>query len=208
MKNKAGRNNKYSKKSNTRTRRIIIITALLCFLAGYAARSAVVSYENFKNSIQQKVVQQNFASQQSTTLPSASTGTDGELIKKVAADPDDLQSWIQLGNLYFDSGQNEKAISAYKRALDLDPRNPDVETDLGIVDRRTDQFALAIKSFNKAREINPTHKNSAYNKGFVLYHDMGNIAEALKVWKELVKEDPDFLMPNGRKLSDFLKTIE
>ena len=191
------------------TRETVIIAGLICFIAGYATHSLIVSYNNFGTAASRQISDQNFTPAQ-TSAPAAQPATpvqDSELLNKVAADPNDLQSWIQLGNLYFDSGLSDKAIPAYIKALELDPMNPNVQTDLGIMYRRTGNIAEAIKSFNKAREIDPTHKMSVFNKGIVFYYDMGNVEGALEIWKELLRVDPDFLMPNGQRLFDFLKTV-
>ena len=57
-------------------------------------------------------------------------------------------TWIQLGHVYFDTDQYQKAIDAYRKALELDPRNADVLTDLGIVYQRNGQPQESIKSFD------------------------------------------------------------
>lgn len=58
-----------------------------------------------------------------------------ELEKETALHPDNTAAWVQLGNLYFDANQVDKAILAYNRSLALVPDNPDVLTDLGVTDR-------------------------------------------------------------------------
>jgi len=201
----------HKKQSNSKpiTRETVIIAGLICFIAGYATHSLVVSYNNFGMTPPQQLTQQNINPVQTAAPATAvpTTPQDSALLKKVGENPNDLQSWIQLGNLYFDTGNSDKAIPAYVKALELDPENPNVQTDLGIMYRRTGEIALAIKAFNKAREIDPTHKMAAFNKGIVFFYDMGNIDGAVEVWKELLREDPGFLMPDGQRLFDFLKTI-
>jgi hypothetical protein len=53
----------------------------------------------------------------------------------VAQNPKDVQAWISLGNDYFDTKQHQAAIDAYANALALDPKNPDVLTDQGVMYR-------------------------------------------------------------------------
>ena len=59
-----------------------------------------------------------------------------EAEKIVANDPKNLQAWIQLGNDFFDTDQPQKAINAYGKALELNPDNPNVLTDQGIMYRK------------------------------------------------------------------------
>ena len=206
MSNKSHKNNP---KSKAITKETVIIAGLICFIAGYAAHSLVVSYNNFGTSpqVQQQVSQQNLNNSEQTAAPAPQQADDAVLLKKVDENPDDLDSWIQLGNLYFDTGNNEKAITAYKKALDIDPSNPNVRTDLGIMYRRTGQLSEAIQSFKKAREFNPGHEMAAFNMGIVFFYDMKNVDGAMEVWKELLRANPDFVMPTGQRLYDFLQTL-
>ena len=87
--------------------------------------------------------------------------------KKVAESPEDVSTWIALGNAYFDHRQPEKAIRAYETALKYRPDNADVWTDLGIMYRQTEKPEEAIAAFDKAQEIDPLHEQSLYNKGLV-----------------------------------------
>ena len=41
------------------------------------------------------------------------------LVDETAKNPLNLEAWVQLGNVYFDSSQYEKAIQAYQKALEL-----------------------------------------------------------------------------------------
>src|SRR4051794_10773601 len=53
------------------------------------------------------------------------------LLTAVQNNPNDLESLVKLGNLYFDGQQYDQSIVHYERALTITPANPDVLTDLG-----------------------------------------------------------------------------
>src|ERR1700758_750992 len=53
------------------------------------------------------------------------------LIDAVNKDPNDYDSLIKLGNLFYDGQQFATAIQYYERALTIHPENPDVRTDMG-----------------------------------------------------------------------------
>lgn len=42
---------------------------------------------------------------------------------EVERNPDNTATWIQLGNVYFDTNQYVKAIDAYEKALEQNPKN-------------------------------------------------------------------------------------
>jgi len=110
-----------------------------------------------------------------------------EIVKK---DPKNLPAWVEIGNLYFDSGQPKEAIEAYSQYLTIKPDNPDVRTDFGIMYRSLGDFDRAIAEFRKAAESDPKHAHSRYNIGIVLLHDKEDIKGAIKAWEEYLKVDP------------------
>jgi len=105
-------------------------------------------------------------------------------------DPKNLNALIQLGNLYFDTDQFDRAIETYSKALEIDPQNADVRTDMGIMYRRKQNYDKAITEFKKAVETDPKHVNSRYNLGLVLLHDKGDIKGAIKAWEDYLKVEP------------------
>ena len=131
-----------------------------------------------------------------------------ELEKKTSASPDDLEAWTELGHLYFDSNNFDKAIWAYKKSLELDPNNADVLTDLGIMYRRIGKPEEAIKCFDKAIKLNPDHEIARFNKGIVLMHDLNDVDGAVKVWEELVKLNPDAKTPSGQSVKEMLQRFK
>ena len=105
-------------------------------------------------------------------------------------DPKNLKALIELGNVYFDTDQVEKAIDAYTKALEIDSGNADVRTDLGIMYRKKGDFDRAISEFRKAAQADPAHVNSRYNLGVVLLHDKGDIKGAVAAWEDYLKVEP------------------
>jgi len=105
-------------------------------------------------------------------------------------DPKNLPAWVELGNLYFDSGQAKEAIEAYSKYLAVKPENPDVRTDMGIMYRKLGDPDRALGEFRKAAQSDPKHVNSRYNIGIVLLHDKQDIKGAIKAWEEYLKVDP------------------
>ncbi|MBW1753900.1 MAG: tetratricopeptide repeat protein [Deltaproteobacteria bacterium] len=131
-----------------------------------------------------------------------------ELEKITNQNPNDAETWIQLGNLYFDSENHEKAINAYQKSLALKPDNADVLTDMGVMYRRSGKPAEAIKAFDKAIAVDPRHEVSRFNKGLVLMHDLNDIAGAVRAWEELAAVNPAAKSPNGQLISELVKRMQ
>lgn len=112
-----------------------------------------------------------------------------EAEKIVARDPKNLQAWIQLGNDYFDTGQAQKAISAYGKALELKPNDPNVLTDQGVMFKQVGAFDKAVANFERAQQIEPNHLQSLYNLGVVYAVDLKQPDKAIKVWNRYLELD-------------------
>lgn len=112
-----------------------------------------------------------------------------EAEKIVAHDPKNLQAWIQLGNDYFDTGQPQKAVYAYGKALELKPNDPNVLTDQGVMYKQTGAFDKAIANFEHAQQIDPNHLQSLYNMGVVYSEDLKQPDKAIKAWNRYLELD-------------------
>ena len=131
-----------------------------------------------------------------------------QLEKMTKENPDDVAAWTSLGNLYFDTGNHQKAITAYTRSLELNPNNANVMTDLGVMYRRSGQPKKAIEAFDKAAKIDPKHETALFNKGIVLMHDLNDLDGAIQAWQELVKRNPAATSPTGQPIKDLVEKLK
>lgn len=109
--------------------------------------------------------------------------------KIVAADPKNLTAWISLGNDYFDTEQAQKSINAYGKALEIEPNNPNVLTDQGVMFRKVGWYDKAIANFEKAGKIDPNHLQSLYNAGLVYLNDLKQPEKAVPYWTKYLSLD-------------------
>lgn len=125
----------------------------------------------------------------------------------VRKNPDNVEAWEHLGNLYFDAGEPQKAVNAYNRALELKPGNTSVLVDCGVMYRELKEYPKALEYFRKALEIDPKHEHALFNSGIVLYFDLKQKDEGLNAWRELLKVKPDARTPSGEPLSTMIDTL-
>ena len=109
--------------------------------------------------------------------------------KIVANDPKNRQVWVQLGNDYFDTGQSQKSINAYAKALELKPDDPNVLTDQGVMFRQEKQFDRAIANFERAQQIDPKHLQSLYNQGLTYSQDLKQADKAIVAFNKFLEID-------------------
>ena len=80
--------------------------------------------------------------------------------------PDHVQVWINLGAAYLGNPvlarqeEQDRAISAFERALEIDPVAPSVAYNIGLVYRDKGEADRAIHWFRQAIKHNPTDKDA------------------------------------------------
>jgi cytochrome c-type biogenesis protein CcmH/NrfG len=122
--------------------------------------------------------------------PLAAQKRVASLREAVERDPKDVASWIALGNAYFDLDQKADAVQAYGKALELQPDNPDVLTDQGVMYRQLGASDKALVNFEKASSINPKHVQSLLNLGIVYAQDLKDFDGAIKRWERVIAVAP------------------
>lgn len=119
--------------------------------------------------------------------------------KLLLKEPNNVILLISLGNAYFDIGMNEEAIRFYKRALEIHPDNVPVRTDLGTAYRRVGEPDKALEAYRKSLAVDPRHSITRYNMGVVLLWDKKDVDSAIKIWEEVLRIDPYFILANEIK---------
>lgn len=123
-----------------------------------------------------------------------------------------------LGQYYLAERQFDKAIDELKRALDLDPNNAKIYSDLGVawfeqakLDRKSDpdkgtaELARSLENLNKAVALNPTLPEAIFNRA--LYHEyLMQPAAAGEDWRRYLQLDSG--SPWTAEAKQFLTTLE
>ena len=106
-------------------------------------------------------------------------------------DPANVQSRVQLGNMYFDAERYQDAIQWYEAALELNPKDVGVSTDLGVCFYYTNQADRAIRQMEESLRIDPRHTKTLLNLGIVKAFGKQDLAGAAAAWEEVVKIAPN-----------------
>jgi len=186
---------KISKNTPTMANRSAIIIAAITFVLGFFSGAGFMF---FKTDSAPSVV-----SNSNTAIDPGqrAKALEAELINN----PQNMNAWIKLGHVYFDTDKYDQAINAYEKALKLNPNNADVLTDLGIMYRRIGKFRKAIEKFDKATAVDPKHQNARLNKGIVLMHDLSDRDGAIRAWEDLLEINPFAMVGNNRSLDQLIK---
>jgi Tfp pilus assembly protein PilF len=113
-----------------------------------------------------------------------------ELKRLLQNDPDNFQALVRLGNLHYDVRMWEQAAGYYERAVEVEPGNADVRTDLGVCYRNMGRFDEALNAFTAAHKADPQHFQSLFNIVVVAGIDLGEYEVADEAMRVLEAMDP------------------
>jgi len=127
---------------------------------------------------------------------------------EVTKNPDSYEAWVRLGHLYYDNNQFKQAIGAYTKSLEINDRDPNVWTDLGVMYRRAGTPDKAIDAFDKAIALDPSHVHSRFNRGVVLHFDLGRTDDAVASWESVLAITPQYKTASGMDLQELIAQVQ
>jgi tetratricopeptide (TPR) repeat protein len=125
---------------------------------------------------------------------------------RLKANPDDLAALVALAGMYFDAGKFDQAIGYDKRALALDPGNPDVRTDYATALHQTGHDLDALAQLETVLAKRPAFVPALYNRGVVLVA-IGRRTDAAAAFQKFINAAPnDPRVPDARsQIGDLAK---
>jgi cytochrome c-type biogenesis protein CcmH/NrfG len=124
------------------------------------------------------------------------------LLDAVSKNPNDFDSLVKLGNLFYDGQQYPGAIQYYERALAIHPDNPDVRTDMGTAYWYTGNADKAIEAMNGSLKYRPGHPQTLFNLGWVRWQGKQDPKGAIEAWQQLLKANPDY--PQKQQVEEYI----
>ncbi len=107
----------------------------------------------------------------------------------VALDPALAAAQVNLGTIYFTSGDHSRAEKYYTRAIEANPKYPLAHFNLGnLYDDRGDG-ENALTHYLMAVKLDPSYADAHYNLA-LLYQKNGETMRAVRHWRIYLKIDP------------------
>jgi tetratricopeptide (TPR) repeat protein len=114
------------------------------------------------------------------------------LLAQLKTDPNNAALLENVGDIYYDSQQYPTAIEYYQRALNVQPSNTSVRTDMATAIWYTGNADGAITEFKRSLAYEPAKANTLFNLGIVLWHGKHDGAGAIAVWQKLLAANPNY----------------
>jgi tetratricopeptide (TPR) repeat protein len=167
---------------------INLIFALLILILGWTALRSVIHMRS--NSLNTRESSGNRLPKDHPPIDMSQelTGLD----QLSAKDPGNANYRTQIGNIYYDMNQFDKAAVYYSQSLELNPRDPNVETDLAVCYHQMGKDDKALETLEKVLQYSPDFPQAMFNKGIVLISGKKDIQGGITVWEKLLRAHPDF----------------
>ncbi len=103
-------------------------------------------------------------------------------------------NYLTIGVAYKKTGQTQKALESYRRAVQLNPSDPDGYYDIGNIYAESDNYTLAKQYYLRAIEVDP-YSARAYNNLGNIYFETGDYERALAYYDYAIAIEPDYQTP-------------
>ncbi len=107
----------------------------------------------------------------------------------INADPENLDSWVNLAALLRQAGQLDRAIEAYKVAVSLEPRNLFLQSNLALLMMESGDTEAAIRRYRAILNLDSTLADVWLNLG-VAYANADREEAARAAWQRTLKYKP------------------
>jgi len=105
-------------------------------------------------------------------------------------DPNHSQALNNLGNIFQDLGEHQKAKNCYEKAIEISPDYVDAHYNLGNMFKNLGEHQKAKDCYEKAIEIDPNHVDAHNNLGNI-FHKLGENQKAKDCYEKVIEIDPN-----------------
>lgn len=103
--------------------------------------------------------------------------------------PDDINLMLSEANVYYKMGDTEKFKSILEEATTKDPKNPELQYNLGVIASESDQPEEAMAYYNKAIELDPNYVNAYINNAALILNKEQAVIEEMNSLGTSKKDD-------------------
>lgn len=114
-----------------------------------------------------------------------------EFNKSISLNPDNVETYLQLGRTYLDLEQTTAALNTFDKALEIDPNFAQAINGKGVVYSVIEEVDKALAEFSHAIEVQPKYADPYINRSF-LNLQLGYFDLALEDTNTAINLEPEF----------------
>ncbi|HZW95912.1 MAG TPA: tetratricopeptide repeat protein [Candidatus Eremiobacteraceae bacterium] len=112
------------------------------------------------------------------------------LLEKLKSDPNNSDLLVEIGKIYNSTHQFKDAAGYYNRALQVDPKNVAIRTEMASCLYYSGDVDGAISQLQQSLSNDPKDANSLFNLGMIMWQGKKDSKGAVAVWQQLLKSNP------------------
>ena len=113
------------------------------------------------------------------------------LQKAIQINPNYVNTHFNLGIVFKELEEYQKAIYCYEKAIQLNPSCTDAYLNLGVVFEDLKEHQKAISYYKKAIEIQPNYVKAYYNLG-IIFNELEEHKKAISCYEKAIEIQPNF----------------
>ena len=130
------------------------------------------------------------------------------LLEKLKSDPKNSDLLIQTGKIYLATHQFKEAAAYYDKALQVDPKNVPIRTEMASCLYYSGDVDGAISQLQQALHYNPKDANSLFNLGMIKWQGKQDSKGALAAWQQLLKSNPELSPERRAKVQKLMADVQ
>ena len=114
------------------------------------------------------------------------------MLAKLKNDPKNVDALNKTALTYKAAHQFKEAIVYFQKALDVDPKNVAIRTDMASCLYYTGDVDGALAELDKSLTYDPKHAGTLMNIGIIKWQGKNDVNGAVVAWEKLLKLNPNF----------------
>ena len=113
-----------------------------------------------------------------------------EMSAAIRLDPKNARAHLNLGSVYMQTNQENKARGEFEKAVELEPWFPEAHNNLGLILAQNSRLDEAVEHFRRAVELSPDYVEAWFNLGLAL-RAANRLDDAVEAFRRAAKIAPE-----------------
>lgn len=177
---------------------VAYLMATLCLVLGlaigYLLRGSQSPAARSEPTVRPSTLSQTEGSGQIPSLEQMKAMADKQvepLLAQIKNDPQNKEVLLRVAYFYKSAHQFREAANYFNRAVQLDPKNIAIQTEMASCLYYDGDVDGALAALQSSLKLKPTDPNSLFNLGFMRWKGKQDAAGAIAAWKQLLKTNPN-----------------
>ena len=130
------------------------------------------------------------------------------LLEKLKGDPNNGELLVQVAKIYLSTHQFKEAVVYYGKAVQLDPKNVAVRTEMASCMYYDGDVDGALSQLQQSLHYSPNDANSLFNLGMIKWQGKQDNKGAVEAWQQLLKSNSELSPERRAKVQKLMADVQ